>query len=114
MTQFPLLSLASRRSAWTEWFDKAGSTGLTPAVGASFEHFLMLAQAVVAGAGVALIPSFLIEPELASGALVRALAVTAESESAYYLVYPPDRLDRPVFAQFREWLIEAAVRERSA
>ncbi len=42
-----------------------------PAGGSNFSHFLMLAQAAAAGAGAALLPSFLIEPELASGALVQ-------------------------------------------
>ncbi|KAK0348843.1 hypothetical protein LTR94_035543, partial [Friedmanniomyces endolithicus] len=37
--------------------------------GPVYEHFLMLAHAAAAGMGMALIPTFLIRPELASGAL---------------------------------------------
>ena len=111
LTHFPLLTLSSRRGAWTEWFDRAGVPNILPPVAASFEHFLMLAQAVVAGAGAALIPSFLIEPELASVSLVCHFPEPTQSEGAYYQEYPQDRLDNPMFVRFRDWLLKAAWQE---
>ena len=42
----------------------------------------MLAQAVAAGAGAALVPSVLIKPELASGALVSPVGLSLPSEKA--------------------------------
>lgn len=103
----PLLALSSRRRAWQVWFEGAG-LGVAPEPTAAFEHFLMLAQAAVAGAGAALIPSFLIEPELASGALISPFPGAAPDLGAYYLVYPADRLENAAFCRFRDWLLTAA------
>lgn len=104
----PLLALASRRRAWSEWFAACGLALPVPEPSASFEHFLMLAQAAVAGAGAALIPSFLIEPELTSGVLVSPFEQAASDLGAYYLVYPADRLDSAAFRQFRDWIVDEA------
>lgn len=105
----PLLSQSSRRDAWARWLTAAGvdASALTP--GPAHEHFLMLAQAVAAGAGVALIPSFLIRPELEAGTLVIPFARPMSTEQAYYLVYPPDALAGPL-AQFRDWMVDQARR----
>ncbi|RJF85805.1 transcriptional regulator GcvA [Sphingomonas cavernae] len=108
LAKLPLLVQSSRRNAWTQWFERAGVPVAVPAVGPSFEHFLMLAQAAAAGAGVALIPSFLIEPELRSGALACPFALPISSEHAYYLVYPPDRIANPLFLHFRDWIVHEA------
>lgn len=108
LARLPLLVQSSRRNAWAQWFERAGVPGAAPAIGPSFEHFLMLAQAAAAGAGVALIPSFLIEPELRSGALTCPFALSISGEEAYYLVYPPDRLANPMFRHFRDWIIREA------
>ncbi|MFC3712963.1 LysR substrate-binding domain-containing protein [Sphingoaurantiacus capsulatus] len=105
LARVPLLALSSRRRAWPAWFGAGSIAAPAPEPTAAFEHFLMLAQAAAAGAGAALIPSFLIEPELASGVLVSPFELTAPDLGAYYLVYPPDRLDSPAFGQFRDWLI---------
>ncbi|HUD94102.1 transcriptional regulator GcvA [Sphingobium sp.] len=104
----PLLSQTSRRDAWPRWLAAAGVDATGLAAGPAFEHFLMLAQASAAGAGVALIPSFLIRPELEAGTLVIPFARPMSTEQAYYLVYPPDALSSPAVAQFRDWMLEQA------
>ena len=104
----PLLSQTSRRDAWPRWLAAAGVDASELAPGPTFEHFLMLAQASAAGAGVALIPSFLIRPELDAGTLVVPFARPLSNEQAYYLVYPPEALSRPAVAQFRDWMLEQA------
>jgi LysR family glycine cleavage system transcriptional activator len=108
----PLLHLTTRPHAWRRWFAAAGvdAPPITPEP--SFEHFLMLAQAAAAGGGAALVPTFLIEPELASGALVRLSDRAVSGREAYYLVYPPERLANRRFRAFRDWLLAEAERER--
>ena len=101
----PLLRQSSRRDAWPRWFAAAGVDADALQPGPTFEHFLMLAQAAAAGAGVALIPSFLIQPELEAGTLVIPFARPLSSERAYYLAYPPDALATPAVAQFRAWML---------
>jgi DNA-binding transcriptional LysR family regulator len=61
----------------------------------------------VAGAGIALIPRFLIEPELAAGTLISPFAHVLETQEAYYLVHRRDDA-RPALAQFATWLAAQA------
>ncbi|KQN09602.1 LysR family transcriptional regulator [Sphingobium sp. Leaf26] len=105
----PLLSQISRRDAWGRWLTMAGVEASALAQGPAYEHFLMLAQACAAGAGVALIPSFLIQPELEAGTLVIPFARPLSTEQAYYLVYPIGALDAGPLAQFRDWMVEQAL-----
>lgn len=104
----PLLSQISRRDAWARWLTMAGVDAGGLAQGPAYEHFLMLAQACAAGAGVALIPSFLIQPELEAGTLVIPFARPLSTEQAYYLVYPVGALGAGPLTQFRDWMVEQA------
>lgn len=105
---WPLLVQASRRDAWEQWFALAGMAETPPAPSASFDHFMMLAQAAAAGTGIALVPRFLVEPELAEGKLASPLPIALRGERAYYLVYPADRPMKPALSQFRAWLLAEA------
>lgn len=51
------------------------------------------------GVAVALLPIFLIQEELSSGKLVRALNLPMESVERYYLVWPHERSTRPPLLQ---------------
>lgn len=104
----PLFSQSSRRDAWSRWFAAAGVEAGTLPPAPAFEHFLMLAQAAAAGAGVALIPSFLIRPELESGSLVIPFARPLSSDQAYYLARPVDAQEHPALSQFRDWIVDQA------
>jgi LysR family glycine cleavage system transcriptional activator len=105
---WPLLVQSTRRDAWSRWLKTAGVDQPAPAPSGSFEHFLMLAQAAAAGAGFALIPRFLIEPELADGTLAVPLHIALRTEEAYYLVLPNDRPLSVRLAQFRSWIVSEA------
>jgi LysR family transcriptional regulator, glycine cleavage system transcriptional activator len=104
----PRLSLRNRPAAWSQWFQHQGLVPPDAQPIATFEHFLMLAQAAVAGAGVALMPTFLIEPELRDGTLIQPLDAPMPIDGAYYLVYPEERLKSPSFQHFRNWIIGEA------
>lgn len=109
LLDLPLLEMASRPRAWRHWFASLGVAGHHPE-GMVFEQFSNVTQACLAGLGVALMPEFLIETELASGRLVRAVDWSVQSESAYYLVRPRHKLDFPPARIFADWL-EAKVAE---
>jgi len=102
----PLLFQASRRSAWSRWFASQGLKDIPTLKGPLFEQFLMLAQAAASGAGAALIPRFLIEPELAQGTLVIPFDHMLESEDAYYLVRRADWQSNAAMLKFSEWIAE--------
>ncbi|CAN7468761.1 LysR family transcriptional regulator [Neorhizobium sp. LjRoot104] len=111
LLRLPLLHMASRPGAWNHWFESLGITG-TPSQGMRFEQFGSVAQACIAGLGVALMPLFLIDSELASGQIVEAFPHQVTSPSAYYAVAPVTKRDfRPV-AAFRAWLLEEVGRYR--
>jgi LysR family glycine cleavage system transcriptional activator len=102
----PLLQQATRPRAWGEWLAAQGLDPASGRAGPSFEQFAMVAQAAVAGLGMAIVPRFLVEEELASGQLVQPFARPVESGQAYWLVYPENRADRPALTAFRDWLLE--------
>lgn len=103
----PLLHLTSRPDAWERWFETQ-DVDATNVQGMLFDQFATVAQAAVAGLGVALLPRFLIEEELSSGKLVLALDRPMRSQAAYWLVWPADRSDYPPLIAFRDWLVQAA------
>jgi LysR family transcriptional regulator, glycine cleavage system transcriptional activator len=105
LLRLPLLEMISRPGAWRHWFASLGIEE-RHREGMVFEQFSNVSQACSAGLGVALMPDFLIESELASGRLVRAFDWAIESESAYYLVRPRHKLDFQPALKFARWLEE--------
>ncbi len=100
----PLLHMAPRPDAWERWL-RAQGVDDRQVHGMLFDQFATLAQAAVAGLGIALIPAFLIEEELASGRLVPALDLPLRMAEAYYLCWPAERAAHPPLAAFRDWLL---------
>ena len=109
LRQAPLLHLTTRPQAWNRWFVAQGVTE-SHVVGAHFDQFATAAQAAAAGLGIGLLPSFLIEDELASGKLVVVLDAPYESAEKYYLVWPEGRSSYPPLASFKSWLVAEAQR----
>jgi LysR family transcriptional regulator, glycine cleavage system transcriptional activator len=107
----PMLHLTTRPDAWEQWLS-ANAARADDVHGMLFDQFATLAQATVAGLGVALLPTFLIEEELASGKLVRALDLPIQSTNAYYLVWPAERLFYPPLAAFRDWILAETAQYR--
>jgi len=103
----PLLHQSTRPRAWAEWLQAQGLSPQRALAGPSFEQFAMVAQAAVAGLGLAIVPRFLVEEELRAGLLVVPFDRPVESPQGYWLVYPQEKRDRPAVAAFRDWLLEA-------
>jgi LysR family glycine cleavage system transcriptional activator len=110
VARLPLLHMATRPGAWSEWFDYQGLDAPT-GPGMQFEQFGTVAQACMAGLGVALLPEILIAGELQRGQLVPAPGLPVQSRSAYYLVVPHDKRGHAPVASFREWLLGQVERE---
>lgn len=105
----PRLDLNTRPTAWADWF-AAGDLAAHDARPASFrfEQFLTLAEAAVHGLGAALVPRFLIEPDLASGRLEVLFSRGLSRPGTYALAYPPARAEHPTLRRFRAWLLAQA------
>ncbi len=109
----PLLQQATRPRAWEGWLAEQGLSGERVTPGPRFEQFAMVAQAAVAGLGLAIVPRFLVEEELRTGALVAPFARASRSREAYYLVYPEEKAQWPAVAAFRDWLIGEAAQAKA-
>ena len=72
----------------------------------------MVIQAAIAGLGLALLPRFLIQDELASGRLVVAIDRPVKSAHAYYLVHPENKADLQRVTAFRDWLLGQCAAQR--
>lgn len=103
----PLLHLTSRPDSWERWFRTMGIE-TKDTYGMLIDQFATAAQAAMAGVGVALLPTFLIETELARGDLVTAvdgpMTGAMTSTGHYYLAWPAKRTTYPPLQAFRAWL----------
>ncbi|MBC9248832.1 LysR family transcriptional regulator [Pseudomonas alcaligenes] len=109
LAELPLLQQSTRPYAWRQWFAGQGLSVPHDLGGPRYELFSMLAQAAAHGMGVALIPPFLIQDELAAGRLVPAHpAVLHSSDKAYYLMIPERKAESAALRAFRDWLLAAA------
>lgn len=99
-----LLQQNTRPTQWADWFEQMGAEAAHALRGPRFEQFSMIAQAAVSGLGAALLPSFLVEAEIASGALIVLFPQALTSTDAYYLAYPESRAQAPLLMAFREWI----------
>ncbi len=102
-----LLHLDTRPRGWARWLQALGHEA-SPPPGMVFDQFATMAQAAVHGSGIALLPTFVAEPYLASGQLVLASDHTTESIGSYFLVWPLAREAPPALLAFRDWLAEEA------
>lgn len=103
----PLLHLMSRPDAWERWFT-AMNCEFDDLHGMLCDEFTLTSQAAAAGLGIALLPLFLIEPELRRGELVVALDAPMSGGERYFLAWPSERGEYPPLQQFRDWLVGEA------
>ncbi len=69
-----------------------------------FDQFATLAEAAALGFGLALLPDYLAEAEIARGRLVRAYPGRTEAAGRYYLVWPESAEPRPPLRDLIAWL----------
>lgn len=100
----PLLHQSSRPTAWADWFSTQGLSTAGAYRGSRFDQFSMIAEAAVAGLGVALMPRFMIETELASNQLVLLTRRPLDAGKAYWFTYPEAKVRSRLVRSFGEWL----------
>lgn len=94
---------------WAQWLTANGVPGVTGAGGPRFSHYDQLIQAAVAGEGVALGRTPLIEHLLRSGRLVAPLRGRAASRRQYFLIGPRAEDASPPVRAFMRWLTDEAL-----
>ncbi|MEM9395366.1 MAG: LysR substrate-binding domain-containing protein [Pseudomonadota bacterium] len=105
-TNFPLLHLVSRRNTWPAYFQQLGLDPTPAYRGDFFDQFSTMIGAAKANLGAAIIPSYLIEAELAQGTLV-PIARPDPGDGMYYAV-TPSSVSNPLADSFCEWIAREA------
>jgi DNA-binding transcriptional LysR family regulator len=103
LLSLPLLHIETRPGAWTDWFTHHGIMADLPQ-GTLYDQFSTITQAALHGLGVALLPDYLAEPDLAAGRLVMAYGAPTRTRGSYYLVWPRAKAQDPALTLFRDWL----------
>jgi LysR family transcriptional regulator of beta-lactamase len=94
-----------RSDDWTAWAQAAGCTPLNPR-GPQFDASVLMVQAAMAGAGVALAPAAMFQRELAEGRLARPFDIEVDV-GRYWLTRSLGREPPPAFAVLHAWLTAA-------
>lgn len=105
---YPLLHSTTRPSAWLQWFAEQRVEDHRALQGVRYELHTMLIAGAAAGLGIALVPKFFVEGQLATLGLTIPFDVKSVAESAYYLVYPTELTHGQPLSVFREWLLDQA------
>ena len=108
IAELPLLQQTTRPYAWRQWFNSQQLNIPRDMTGPRYELFSMLAQAAMHNMGIALIPPFLIQRELAEKRLVIANPDALSSIKAYYLMIPERKVESASLKAFRDWLVNQA------
>lgn len=102
--KLPLLHIQTRTTAWKDWFEQQGIEAAAGLSGTIYDQFATITQAALHGLGVALMPDYLVEQDLATGRLVALHPEAIETAGAYYLVWPERKSNAPALMKFRGWL----------
>ncbi len=103
LLDLPLLHIESRPDAWPAWFEAQG-IGAERVSGMIYDQFATIIQAAVHGIGVALLPDYLTEHDIAAGRLVPVWGGVTPVPGAYHLVWPKEKDRDRALLIFRDWL----------
>lgn len=108
LLKLPLLHIQSRPRAWAGWFAHHDVPLTAPVPGTLYDQFSTITQAALHGLGVALMPDYLVEQDLATGRLIALCSGPIESAGAYYLAWPHGKTQDTALRLFRDWLTPQA------
>jgi LysR family transcriptional regulator of beta-lactamase len=111
LLRVPLLR-SFRPQDWLNWFRAAGLEH-APVRGPLFDSSLIMVQAALRGAGVALAPYGLFRREIDSRQIVRPFAIDIDVDG-YWLTRLKSRAPTPAMLAFRAWLVEAMATDHTA
>ena len=106
LTRMSLLAYAGGRyDRWGEFFREFGLPPPDLERSTRFFQLLALREAALSGMGLALVPLFLFEEELASGRLVQAIPQTMAPRDGYYLTHAKGADSEDKVRSFKRWLL---------
>ncbi len=111
LKQFPLLRHAV--ISWRDWFEKAGLPPEEPAHALTFNEITHTIHAALAGQGIALARSLIVQDYLQSQRLVRLFDINARGAFSYYLVWRKNERKEATMSFFRDWVIAELSAQRA-
>lgn len=93
---------------WNTWLRAAGVAETITGETISFSGTHMVLEAALAGQGVALGRTSVVQADLESGRLICPFDLRIEAENAYYIVSLKETKDKPKIKAFHDWLLAEA------
>jgi LysR family glycine cleavage system transcriptional activator len=109
-----LFHVLGYQEGWGIWLNAAGATSVDPGQGLQLDTTLAAFELAAQGSGVALGRSSLAARERQSGRLIAPFELEVPISEAFHLLEPLHLEPHPDAGSFREWLSEAATRDRRA
>ncbi len=106
MVSCPLLHIQTRPTAWKDWFYAVGIDSRVNLDGGVYDQFATITQAAQHGMGIALMPDYLVEQDVAAGKFIALYDHPVETGGAYYLVWPQGLGRDTAVGKFRDWLAD--------
>ena len=103
LLEMPLMHIETRPDAWRAWFAAQG-VETARVTGTIYDQFSTITQAALHGLGVALLPEYLAEGDIAAGRLVIVWGGPTPSPGAYHLIWPDPKTGDGALTKFRDWL----------
>jgi LysR family glycine cleavage system transcriptional activator len=100
-----LLQCTSRPEAWHEWFLAQGLSSPNSYHGPRFDTFYMCIHAALAGCGIALVPRYLVEQELAEHKLVSPFSPASPGSGRHFMAYAEHAAEVPKVKDFVGWIL---------
>ena len=101
-----------RSDEWPSWFEEAGLSA-PPILGMVFDSSVLMVEAAMQGAGVALAPPLMFSRQLASGEIEQPFPIYI-SKGSYWLTRLKSRPVAPAMENFRRWLQEMSAETRGS
>lgn len=108
VARYPLLRKMGRSDRWVDWMAAVGIAADASLHGHFYQNYAMIAQAAVAGLGIALLPRYLVEDDIAAKRLEIVAGECIALKTSYYLILPESRATSSAVQAFAAWLIEQA------
>ena len=108
VTKFRLLHNMGSSNRWTEWLTESGAEITEPLQGHMYQNYAMIAQAAAAAVGIALLPRYLLDDDIATDRLEIIGSEFANLKTSYHLILPETRASSNAIQTFSKWLIAEA------
>lgn len=101
-----MLQVYTATEDWHDWLEEAGLPTLKGRAAPKFDSYLLAIEAAIEGQGVAVIPEFMVAPDLRSGRLIKPFAgIEVRHGARWYFACLEERVKEPRMQHFRDWLV---------